>query len=204
MTSTLRKEERELKDKEPAIDIQIRPLGASAASLVISIINRADINIAPQSLTVENSLEAGTLYLSNAQQSLDKLRSTLSLQSMGAIAPKGTGTVKATLAGTTDGKSDSLTPGIELGFNVRIRFADQRDTIMQIPIVRRILPPLADRPQPTPEMFLNVLIEANKARRNQQVLLYGQILLALAALVWLIFYLFRLWRTKASKTEASK
>lgn len=57
------KEERELRDKEPAIDIQIRPLGASAASLVISIINRANINIAPLSLEVENLLEAGTLYL---------------------------------------------------------------------------------------------------------------------------------------------
>ena len=44
------KEERELQNKEPKIDIQIRPLGASAASLVISIINRADFNIAPQSI----------------------------------------------------------------------------------------------------------------------------------------------------------
>jgi hypothetical protein len=59
------KEERELQDKEPAIDIQIRPLGASVASLVISIINRADFNIAPQSIEVENSLEAGTLYAIN-------------------------------------------------------------------------------------------------------------------------------------------
>jgi hypothetical protein len=201
---TAAKEYRELKDKEPAIDIQIRPLGASAASLVISIINRADFNIAPQSLEVENSVEAGTLYLSNAQQSLDKLRTSLSLQTMGAIAPKGTATVKATLAGATDGKSDSLTPGVELEFNVRIRFADHRDTILQIPVVRRILPPLADRPQPTSEMFLNAVIEANKARRNQQVLFYGQILLGLAALIWLIFYLFRLWRTKAGKTDASK
>jgi hypothetical protein len=62
MISALLKEERELQNKEPAIDIQIRPLGASAASLVISIINRADFNIAPQSIEVENSIEAGTLY----------------------------------------------------------------------------------------------------------------------------------------------
>jgi hypothetical protein len=76
---------------------------------------------------------------------------------MGTIAPKGSGTVKATLAGATDGKSDSLTPGIELEFNVRIRFADQRDTIVAIPVVRRILPPLTERAQPTPEMFINVV-----------------------------------------------
>jgi hypothetical protein len=196
------KEERELRDKEPAIDIQMRPLGASAASLVISIINRADINIAPLSLEVENSLEAGTLYLSSAQQSLDKLRTSLSLQTMGTIAPKGTGTVKATLAAATDGKSDRLTPGIELEFNVRIRFADQRDTIVAIPVVRRILPPLAERPQPTPEMLLDVVMEANKARANQKVLFIVEILMGLAASLGLIFYLCRVWRTKAGKTES--
>jgi hypothetical protein len=195
------KEERELRDKMPAIDIQIRPLGASEASLVISIINRADINIAPLSLEVENSLEAGTLYLSSAQQSLDKLRTSLSLQTMGTIAPKGTGTVKATLAGATDGKSDSLTPGIALEFNVRIRFADQRDTIVAIPVVMRILPPLAERPQPTPEMLINVVMEANKARANQKMLFIVEILLGLAASLGLIFYLFRLSRTKAAKKE---
>jgi hypothetical protein len=193
------KEERELRDKEPAIDIQIRPLGASAASLVISIINRADINIAPLSLAVENSFEAGTLYLSSAQQSLDKLHTSLSLQTMGTIAPKGTGTVRATLAGATDGKSDSLTPGIELEFNVRIRFADQRDTIVAIPVVRRILPPLAERPQPTQEMFITAVMEAKKAQRNQRIYFYAQVILALAASLSLVFYLFRLWRTKADK-----
>jgi hypothetical protein len=194
------KEQRELRDKEPAIDIQIRPLGASAASLVISIVNRADFNIAPLSLEVENSIEAGTLYLSSAEQSLDKLRTSLSLQTMGTIAPKGTSTVKVTLAGATDGKSDSLTPGIELEFNVRIRFADQRDTIVAIPIIRRILPPLAERPQPTPEMLINVVAEANKARTSQKVLFVVEILLGLAASLGLIFYLFRLSRTNAGKT----
>jgi hypothetical protein len=193
------KEERELKDKEPAIDIQIRPLGASAASLVISIINRADINIAPQGLTVEHSLEAGELYLSSAQQSLDNLRSSLSLQTMGTIAPKGTGTLKATLAGATDGKSDSLTPGIELEFNVLIRFADQQDTIVPIPVVRRILPPLAERPRPTQEMLISAVMEAKKAQRDHRIYLYAQIILGLAASLSLAFYLFRLWRTKADK-----
>jgi hypothetical protein len=196
------KEERELRDKEPAIDIQIRPLGASAASLVISIINRAEFNIAPLSLEVENSLDAGTLYLSSAQQSFDKLRTSLSLQTMGTIAPKGSGTVKVTLAGASDGKSDSLTPGIELEFNVRIRFADQRDTIVAIPVVRRILPPLAERPQPTPEMFLDVVTEANRARANQKVFFIVKILMGLAASLGLVFYLIRFLRTKAGKTES--
>jgi hypothetical protein len=109
------RDERELRDKMPAIDVQIRPRGASAASLVISIINRSDINIAPLSLTVEHSFEAGELYLSNAQQSLDSLKSSLNLQAMGTIAPKGTGTLKATLAGATDGKSDSLELSRNLG-----------------------------------------------------------------------------------------
>jgi hypothetical protein len=194
------KEERELRDKEPAIDIQIRPLGAAAASLVISIINRADINIAPLSLEVENSLEAGTLYLSSAQQSLDKLHTSLSLQTMGTIAPKGTGTVKATLAGATDGKSDGLTPGIELEFNVLIRFADQRDTIVPIPVVRRILPPLAERLQPTPEMFLNAVREAERGRRNQRAIFFAQISLALAVFIAMIFYVFRRWQARPSKT----
>ncbi len=70
------KEERELQNKEPAIDIQIRPLGASAASLVISIINRADFNIAPQSIEVENSLEAGTLYAIDLAVFPARLKST--------------------------------------------------------------------------------------------------------------------------------
>jgi hypothetical protein len=196
------KEERELKDKEPAIDIQIRPLGASAASLVISIINRSDINIAPLSLTVENSLEAGTLYLSSAQQGLDKLRTSLSLQTMATIAPKGTGTLKATLAAATDGKSDNLTPGIALEFNVRIRFADQRDSVLVIPVIRRILPPLAERPQPTPEMLIEAMVSANKVRKSQQILFFAEILLGPAALLGLIFYLFRLWRMKAGKLES--
>jgi hypothetical protein len=190
------KDQREIRDKMPAVDIQIRPRGASAASLVISILNRADINIAPLSLTVEHSMEAGELYLSNAQQSSDKLKSSLNLEAMGTIGPKGTGTLKATLAGATDGKWDSLTPGLELEFTVRIRFADQQDTVEQIPIIRRILPPLADSLRPTPEMFVTAVKEAEKAGRNQRVYFFAEILLALVALCSLIFYLFRLWRAR--------
>jgi hypothetical protein len=193
------KDQREIRDKMPAVDIQIRPRGASAASLVISILNRADINIAPLSLTVEHSMEAGELHFSNAQQSLDKLKSSLNLEAMGTIAPRGTGTLKATLAGATDGKWDSLTPGIELEFTVRIRFSDQQDTVEQIPIVRQILSPLADRLQPTPEMFATAIKEVEKARRNQRMYFLAQILLALVALFSLIFYLFRLWQTRTRK-----
>jgi hypothetical protein len=160
------KEQREIQERAPAVDIQIRPLGASAASLVLSIINRGALNITPLSLTVEHSFEAGKLYLSNAQQSLDNLKSSLNLQAMGTIAPKGSGTLKATLAGATDGKSESLTPGIELEFSVLIRFGDQQDTVDEISIVRRILPPLADRLQPTPEMFITAIKEAKKLAKT--------------------------------------
>jgi hypothetical protein len=194
------KDQRELKDKQPAIDVQIRPAGISNLSVIISITNRADIDISPLDIVAENSIEAGTLYFSNDRQSVDKLSTTLSLASMGQIAPKGRNTVKATLSGVTDGKFEQFRPGLELEFTVRIRFADQEDTIEPISIVRRILPPLADRPQPTPEMFLNTVIEAQKARRNQQVFFFAQISFGLVAVFSLIFYLFRLWQTKVRKT----
>jgi hypothetical protein len=133
------KDQREIRDKMPAVDVQIRPTGASSASMVISIINRADINIAPLEIEVDHSFEAGDLYLSDAQQSVDKLLSSLSLRAMGTIVPKGVGTMKATLSGVTDGKWDSLTPGLELQFTLRIRFADEQDTIQTFSIVRRII-----------------------------------------------------------------
>jgi len=191
------RDQRETKDKVPAIDIQIRPLGASAASLVISIINRADVNISPLDLTVEHSFEAGVLYLSSAQQSLDKLKSSLKLDAMGTIAPKGVGTLKATLAGATDGKSDSLTPGLELAFTARVRFGDQQDTVEEIPVLRRILAPLTDRLQPTPDMLITAIREAEKSRKNQRVYFVAKILVAFAAFFALSFYLFNRWRARA-------
>jgi len=133
------KEEREIREKMPAVDVQIRPVGASSASVVISIINRADINIAPLDIKVDHSFGAGELYLSSAQQSADKLQSSLSLKSMGTIAPKGEGMIRATLSGVTDGKWDSLTPGLELQFTLRIPFADDQDTIQPFSMVRRIM-----------------------------------------------------------------
>lgn len=136
---TVAKDARELRDKLPAVDVQVRPIGVSAASMVISIINRADTNIAPLDVKVDHSFEAGDLYLSDAQQSVDKLLSSLNLQSMGTVPPKGKATVKATLSGVTDGKWDSLTPGLELQFTFRIRFADDQDTVQTFGIVRRII-----------------------------------------------------------------
>jgi hypothetical protein len=196
------KDERELRDKRPAVDVQVRPTGASSASVVISVINRADTNIAPLDITVEHSFEAGDLYLSSAQQSLDMLQSSLNLKSMGTIAPKGSSTLKATLSGVTDGKWDSLTPGLKLEFTVRIRFGDEQDTVEPISIVRRILAPSADSLQPTPDMFITAVMEAKKARRDQQMYFCAQILLALVTLFSLISYLFRLWQTRSRRTES--
>jgi hypothetical protein len=142
------KAQRELEDKMPAIDVQIRPNGIANASLTISIINREDINIAPLDLTVAHSFEIGDLYLSSAQQSIDLLKSSLSLSPIGTIGPKGVGTLKARASGVTDGKEDSFTPGLELKFAVRIRFADEQDTIKTFTVIRRILPPLAAEPCP--------------------------------------------------------
>ena len=55
------KDERELRDKEPAIDVQVRPAGVSTASITISVLNRADVNITPLDITVEHSFEIGDL-----------------------------------------------------------------------------------------------------------------------------------------------
>jgi hypothetical protein len=132
----------------PAIDVQVSPDGASTASVTISIINRAAINITPLDITVEHSFDFGDVYLSSAQQKIDLLKSSLSLSSMGTIAPKGIGKLKARASGATDGKDDRFTPGLELLFDVRVRFADDQDTINTFIVTRRILPPLATEPCP--------------------------------------------------------
>jgi hypothetical protein len=67
------KEMREIQEKQPAVDLQINPRNASAATFALSIINRSETNIVPLSMRVEHSLEAGKLYLSSSQQSLEKL-----------------------------------------------------------------------------------------------------------------------------------
>jgi hypothetical protein len=58
------KDQRELMDKMPALDVQLRPDGATSAALTISIANRGDINITPLDITADHSFEAGELYLS--------------------------------------------------------------------------------------------------------------------------------------------
>jgi hypothetical protein len=142
------KDQRELMDKMPAIDVQLNPAGVSNAAMMIVITNRADINVAPLDITVEHSFEIGDLYLSSAQQSIDLLKSSLSLSPIGTIAPKGVGKLKASVSGVTDGKYNSFTPGLEMQFAVRIRFADDQDTIKTFTFTRRILPPLAAEPCP--------------------------------------------------------
>jgi hypothetical protein len=147
------KDQRELMEKLPAVDVQVAPSGASSAALTIAISNRGDINITPLDITVEHSFEIGDLYLSSAQQSVDRLKSSLSLLPIGTIAPKGVGKLKATIFGVTDGKADAFKPGLEFLFAIRIRFSDEQDTVRTFPIVRRILPPVAAEPCP-PEWTL--------------------------------------------------
>jgi hypothetical protein len=142
------KDQREVQEKLPAVDVQVHPDDASTAAVKISILNRSDINIAPLDVTVVHSFEIGDLYLSSAQQSVNLLKSSLSLSRMGTIAPKGVGTLEARVSGVTDGKTNSFVPGLELQFAVRIRFADDQDTIKTFSVIRRILPALAAEPCP--------------------------------------------------------
>lgn len=197
------KELREIREKQPAIDLQISPHGASAAAFALSILNRSETNIVPVSMRVEHSFEAGDLYLSTSQQSLDKLSSTLDLHPLGTIAPKGSAKLNGILAGATDGKWDSLTPGLELHFTFRLRYGDQADTIETIDVVRKILPAVTDRPHPTPEMFLAVVEEAQRKTRQKEFLYFlGQIIVAVVAIsVALVFILRRLRQARSSKTE---
>jgi hypothetical protein len=133
------KENREIGDKEPTVDVDIVPAGASSATVTISVLNRTESNIVPLDITVLPSLEAGEFYFSSSEQSIDRLRSSLSLRRMGTIAPKAAGTMKARLSGVTDGKNDNLTPGLELQFTIRVRLTDSRDTVRTFDIVRRII-----------------------------------------------------------------
>jgi hypothetical protein len=142
------RDEREMMDKLPAFDVQIRPDGVTSAALTISIANRGDINIAPLDIRAEHSFEAGELYLSSAQQSANRLKTSLSLTSIGTIAPKGVGNLKARLFGATDGKDDRFVAGLELRFDIRIRFSGMDDNIRTFTVVRQILPPTAREPCP--------------------------------------------------------
>ncbi len=133
------KEERELREKMPAVDLQIRPNQLpSSADVVISIINRSDINIAPQDITVLRSFEFGEFYFSSSKQSGDDPKPWLSLLPMGTIAPKATGIMRAKVSGVTDGKDDSFKTGVELQFAVRIRFGDDRDTLRTQDLTRHV------------------------------------------------------------------
>lgn len=135
------KDRRELLEKEPVIDVQVASNGkARSADFTIYIFNRGDINIVPQDITALHLLEHGDLYLSSARQSVDKLSTSLGLDSMGVIAPKGTATTKAVVSGVTDGKDDWPAEGVDVTFIVRVRVADDTETLKTTTITRRIKP----------------------------------------------------------------
>jgi hypothetical protein len=186
------RDQRELTDKKPAIDVELRSVGLSNLSVTVSIINRADINITPLDVTVEHSFEAGSLYFSNEQQSVNRLSSSLSLTSMGVIPPKGKGIAKAILSGVTDRKFEQFHPGLKLEFTARVRLADQQDTIEQISIARLILPRSFEGPrvEPTPGMFLGVM-ELEEARRQRQIVFFIGILLGALVVLSLLLFRFR-------------
>jgi hypothetical protein len=198
------RDQRELMDKKPAIDVQMRPAGVSTLSVTISIINRADVSITPLDIVAVPSIEAGELYFASDRQSIDKLNSALSLNPMGTIAPKGNAAMKVTLAGVTDGKPEQFRPGLELEFSVRIRFADQQDTVEQFNILRRILPAAGSPPpRPTMEMILTAIMEAKRTRENQQLFFYAEIGLTLAGVLILNAWLWRRLPKISSKTQRS-
>jgi hypothetical protein len=64
---TVARDQRELMEKLPALDVQVRPEGGISAALTISIANRGDINIMPLDITAEHSFEAGELFLVSAE-----------------------------------------------------------------------------------------------------------------------------------------
>jgi len=128
---------REISAQAPAIDVQVRQSGTAGAAVTISITNRSDVNIAPQSITVLRSHEAGVTFFSSKDQKVDDLNSSLSLLSMGSIKPTETVSTKAELNGQTDGKWDNFADA-ELPFVVRIRFADDADTFQSFRLTRRI------------------------------------------------------------------
>jgi hypothetical protein len=135
----LRKEEREQREREPTVDIDVRPnRRASSAEITISILNRGEIVIVPLDITVLPSFEWGEFYFSGPGQSLDGLKSTLSLGSMGTLLPKAAGKVQGIVAGVTDGKDDSFKSVVELQFIVRIRLGDEQGAVKFFPMVRRV------------------------------------------------------------------
>ena len=133
------KDDRERNAKEPNVDIDIRPgRSASAADFTLTILNRSEIQIAPQDITVLRDFDWGDFYLAGPGQSIDALKSTLSLRSMSTIPPNSTVTFKGVVAGVTDGKVDSYKTGVNLQFIVRLRLSDTQGTIRVFPMFRHV------------------------------------------------------------------
>ncbi|EKS28246.1 hypothetical protein [Afipia felis] len=192
--------EQQLEDKKPAVDVQLRSIGVSTQSITVSISNRGVVNITPLDFTALHSFEAGSLYLGYDSKGIDKLSATISLSSLGTIPPGQTRTVKAILAGVTDGKYEQFTPDLELMFLARVRMADQNDTIENILVTRRILPPTQNlQPDVTPQHMLEVLVRAKEnERRNRMIFAISA---SLSMLLWIAF-VFLWWRDRRSGTSS--
>jgi hypothetical protein len=134
------KDDRERNSNEPIVDIDIRPgRSASAADFTLTIVNRSEMQIAPQDITVLRDFDLGDFYLAGPGQGIELLKSTLSLRLMRIIPPNSTVALKSgVVAGVTDGKVDSFKTGVDLQFIVRIRLGDSLGTIRVIPIVRHV------------------------------------------------------------------
>ncbi|MET4028799.1 hypothetical protein ABIB94_000699 [Bradyrhizobium sp. JR7.2] len=137
------KDQRELLEKSPIVDVQVAPNSkARSADLTIYIFNRGDINIVPQDITALHLLEHGDLYLSGSRQNVEKLSTSLSLKSMGVIAPKNSATMKGTVSGVTDEKDDWPINGVDITFTLRIKLADEGETLKTMNVTREIKPGL--------------------------------------------------------------
>ena len=64
------KDQREISEQLPAVDLQIIPAGAAPASVTISVRNRGDVNVAPQDITVPPSLEQGEFYFAGRRPAI--------------------------------------------------------------------------------------------------------------------------------------
>jgi len=64
------KDQREISEQLPAVDLQIIPAGAASASVTISVRNRGEVNVAPQDITVPPSLEQGEFYFAGRRPAI--------------------------------------------------------------------------------------------------------------------------------------
>jgi hypothetical protein len=136
------RDKREQAAKLPAIDVHIVPRAAPEEILVeLQITNRADINIAPQAVTISavNGVAftiPGPIIIGQTGigQPPPRTLSAFSLLEMGSLAPGKSATLKLTAAA----KEPPFPIGMEVQFAISIRFADEQDTVQEFRYVRRI------------------------------------------------------------------